>query len=332
MAVYTVLDREEIEAFIAPFGLGPLIDFEGIAEGIENTNYFITTDQSDFGSETQTQTLREFVLTIFENIELVELAFFTELTTYLNLKGLPVPCPVTDSNSRALQTLQGKPAIIVPKVTGKHIDQPNHEQCQAIGHALAAIHKACLASTLSHTSSHDLRWLITAIDTIKPKLSTLDQQLLDDELDHFQTTRARYPDLPRAIIHGDLFRDNALFVANKLSGIIDFNSAGEGYLLFDLAVVVNDWCSEHDGSLNNDHTNALLQHYQQARPLSTDECELWNDFLRIAALRFWVSRLQAQLSPELEYRPGSLIELKDPLHYKNILLQRIHNPCSFPIN
>ncbi|MEE8057181.1 MAG: homoserine kinase [Pseudomonadales bacterium] len=325
MAVYTVLDRENIEHFIEPFGIGPLIDFEGVAAGIENTNYFVSTDPSDFPNELQTEPTRHFVLTLFEAIDTQELDFFVALTTLLNLHGLPVPCPLTDANGAAIQSLQGKPALLIPKLGGEHPDQPSQEQCQAIGQALGNVHKVCVESGLQHSSSRGFGWLENCAADLRPQLVGVEQTLLD-EIPRFLQQVAKHPDLPQAVIHGDLFRDNTLFEGNTLIGLIDFNSAGSGYLMYDLAVIINDWCSKTDGSLNQQLTATLVAAYQQVRPFSNDEALLWNDFLRIAATRFWISRLTMQLQPQASHRPGGLVELKDPQQYKNILLQRIHNP------
>ena len=123
-----------------------------------------------------------------------------------------------------------------------------------------------------------------------------------------------------------LYRDNALFQGSRLVAIIDFFSAGNGYLLFDLAVVANDWCSRPDGGLDEQRLRPLLQGYQSQRTVSAEEKRLWNDFLRIAAARFWISRLLARLEPRAEHRPGALTEPRDPTVYRNILVQRIHSP------
>ena len=324
MAVYTVLDREEIEAYIAPFGIGPLVSYEGIAEGITNTNYFITTDQSEFGSELQTEPLQHFVLTLFEVQKLDDLTFYTELTTLLNLRGLPVPCPMRDSDGASLKTLQGKPALLIPKVPGQHALQPNPKQCKELGETLANIHRACVEANLQHQGPRSVEWLVAAAAELTPQLEQADQKLLNDEINHFVNLHNSNLNLPRSVIHGDLFRDNALFVGDRLAGIINFFSASDGYLLHDLAVVANDWCSEHDGSLNHDCCDALLAGYEKNRPLTDDEKNVWDDFLRIAAVRFWVTRLLIKLNPSGHHRPGGLMEIKDPQEYKNILIQRIY--------
>ena len=325
MAVYTVLDREEVEAFIKPFGIGPLIDYEGVAAGIENTNYFLSTDQSNFPTEFTTAPIQHFVLTIFESANVSDLDFFIQLTTMLNQQGLPVPCPIQDADGNAIRTLYEKPALIMPKLPGEHIKHPNAEQCSAIGKILGKIHLVCQSSDLEHKGSRDLSWLGNTIETLRPMLDSIDGQLLD-ELERFQQITSGLTTLPTAVIHSDLFRDNALFSGNQLTGVIDFNSAGNGYLMYDLAVTANDWCSKADGSLDQELVTAILTAYQTVRPFTASEKELWNDFLRVAATRFWVSRLAVKLQPEIHHRRGGLVEPKNPQHYKNILIQRIHSP------
>lgn len=330
MAVYTVLEQQEIAAFIEPFGIGPLLRFEGIAAGVENTNYCITTDHSELGTENRTADEKSFFLTVFEAIDETELAFYADLTTLLNLRGLPVPCPITDSDGKAIKTLQGKPALLVELVPGEHPKTPSVGQCKELGLQLAQMHKVCLDAKKTHKAARDIEWLAGICEHLAPKLSDDDAKLLEQEMAYFhhweQALQHSQTELPKAIIHGDLFRDNALFVGDRLSGVIDFNSAGTGYLLYDLAIVVNDWCSRADGSLDPALSSTLLDAYQQRRPLSTSEIHHWNDMLRIAATRFWVSRLLAKLAPAEDHRPGSLVNIKDPAEYRRILCQRIEHP------
>lgn len=325
MAVYTVLERADIEHFIKPFGVGPLVDFEGIAAGIENTNYFVTTDQSEFGSEVSTEPLHHYVLTLFEEISANDLAFYVELTTLLSLRGLPVPCPARDADGVALHTLHGKPALLVPRAKGNHPKQANAAQCHAIGLALAGIHNITLEAGFDHPGNRSLAWLSELADKLKTTIDDSDQDLLA-EVARFNALIESPPKLPRAVIHGDLFRDNTLFQGDALTAIIDFNSAGSGFLMMDLAITANDWCSQPDGSLNHQRCEALLVGYQHGRPLEDAEKRLWNDFLRIAAARFWLSRTATKAQLNDTHRPGGLVEPKDPKHYKTILMQRIHNP------
>ncbi len=327
MAVYTRLDRNDIEAFLKPYSLGKLLDYKGVADGIENTNYFVTVEH---GIEPDSSNPQSYVLTIFESQQHDDLPFFVELTTLLYERGSPVPSPVRDRHGTAIQTVKSKPALLVPKLPGSHPETPTLKQCRAIGAELARIHQHTLNSKLQHESNRGLTWLSNTAAAIKPLLQDpTDQQLLQ-EPERFQRLCSEHPNaLPQAVIHSDLFRDNALFVGEQLSGVIDFNSAGTGYLLFDLAVVVNDWSSRTDAldaSFDMTLASAIVNAYRSIRPLNDTETLLWNDFLRVAAARFWISRLSGQLQVNDDTSPPNLTVTKNPLTYKNILLKRIKHP------
>lgn len=321
MAVYTVLDRGEIEYFIEPFGIGPLQAFEAVAAGIENSNYFISTDQSGFPSELRTAPEGRYVLTVFESADIDDLNYYIELTTLLNRQGLPVPCPIRDADGNAVHHLQGKPAVLVPRIPGEHPQRPSAAQCAQLGTTLGHLHLACLGWPVSHPSIRGLDWVKATARRIEPLLPAQDRALLL-QLDRFDRAVAG-KSLPRAAIHGDIFRDNVLFDGDTLTAVIDFNSAGDGYLLFDLAVAVNDWCSRADGSLDDTLSDALLDAYRAVRPLNEDEQQAWHPCLCVAALRFWVSRQASLLLPQPDQRSGSLVEFKDPEAFRRILQQRI---------
>jgi homoserine kinase type II len=325
MAVYTTVERQEVERFIEPFGIGPLIHLEGVAEGTENSNYFITTDQSGFPSELHTQPLRHYVLTLFENAAADDLEFYIKLTSLLSLRGLPVPSPLKDADGVALHYLQDKPVLLIPRVEGQAPLQPNEQQCKEIGLALAQIHKISLDSKFEHQSPNGLSWLERCAEQLRPLLDPTDQVLLD-EIPRFTQLSKKHSNLLQAITHNDFLKENTIFQSNQLAGIINFNNAGSGFLMMDLAITVNDWCSSADGSFDGQLTSAVLKAYQEVRSITNDEMQLWNDFLRIAAAKIWLLRIYAQLLPECNHKTGALIEPKSPTHYKNILLQRIHCP------
>lgn len=325
MAVYTVLNHQTIADFIAPYGIGALIAFEGVAAGVENTNYFIRTDRAEAAASMNAALAGQYVLTIFESVAMEDLAFYVSLTTRLYHRTLPVPCPLADRQGEAVHQIDGKPAILVPRIRGEHPAQPTIAQCRAIGDALARCHLACRDWPVSRQSIRSLTWLKRTAEHIAPELYPEEVALLD-ELPRFERAVSKHPDLPQAVIHGDLFRDNTLFAGDKLTALLDFYSAGHGFLLMDLAVVINDWCSRADGSLDESLATAVLSAYRALRPLTGDEHQLWNHFLRIAALRFWISRRHSQLHPELSHRPGGLVVTKDPERFRTILWQRIRHP------
>jgi homoserine kinase type II len=304
MSVYTQVSRDELEAFLQHYSLGELIDFEGISAGIENTNYFVTTRQ------------QQLVLTLFENHSAEELGYFLDLMAFLAEHKVPSAHPIADNNGHYLRTLNGKPAALVMRLNGRGIDNPTVKQCTAIGQALAQLHNA--GQTFEGHRNHDRgpHWWRTTRDAIFDRLGGEEQGLLEEELS-FQTAH-RFDSLPRGVIHADLFRDNALFEGNNLTGLIDFYYACNDVLLYDVAVTLNDWCSHADGAIDGPKACALLSSYHQGRPISDAERQAWPVMLRAAALRFWLSRLQDLHFP----REGELTHIKDPNVFKNILLQR----------
>lgn len=304
MSVYTQVARNELEAFLQHYSLGELIDFEGISAGIENTNYFVTTRQ------------QQLVLTLFENHSAEELGYFLDLMAFLAEHRVPSAHPIADNKGHYLRTLNGKPAALVMRLNGRGIDHPTQQQCAAIGHALAQLHRSGQAFQGHRDNDRGPHWWRITRDAIFDCLASDEQLLLEEELS-FQTVH-RFDELPRGVIHADLFRDNALFEGNTLTGLIDFYYACNDVLLYDVAVTVNDWCSRPDGAIDEAKAAALLGAYRQGRPISEAELQAWPVMLRAAALRFWLSRLQDLHFP----REGELTHIKDPNTFKQILQQR----------
>ena len=304
MSVFTPISRDELTAFLARYDLGELVDYQGISAGVENTNYFVTTE------------LGRWVLTIFEKHGADELPFFIDLMAFLAEHGIPCPHPIADEEGRYLQTLKDKPAVLVQRLSGANPMQPNPRQCHAIGASLGSMHKASRHFPQRRPNERGPHWWRQAGARVLPHLDADDAALLRDEL-AFQAAH-RAPELPRGIIHADLFRDNATFEGDRLTGIIDFYYACHDVLLYDVAVTVNDWCSAPDGRLDAERLSALLSAYRQQRPPTEAEYEAWPVLLRGAALRFWLSRLCDQIFP----REGELTHTKDPDEFKRILLLR----------
>jgi homoserine kinase type II len=320
MAVYTVLGLQEIQALVAPLQIGQLLSAKGIAEGVENSNYMLAAKRDG--------NIDEYVLTIAESQSHADIVFIVELTTTLARQGLPVPAPLLGRDGTAILQVQGKPAVLVPKIAGEHPLQPNIDQCREIGRALGRFHQVTLAAGLRHQSLRSLDWVRATAHALSKKLPLAERTFLDAELAGLNRFVVTYSKLPQAIIHGDLFRDNTLFQGDRLGAIIDFFSAGTGFLMFDLAVVVNDWCAAPDGSLDPARTLALLREYNAERSPSDAEMAAWPEFLRIAALRFWVSRMAEALSRSS--REEILGVQKDPQQYRNILSLRTKSPPLWP--
>jgi len=304
MSVYTVVERDELEAFLGNYSLGELLDFQGISAGIENTNYFVTTSE------------KRLVLTLFENHTADELGYFLDLMAFLAEHSIPSAHPIADNNGHYLRELNGKPAALVMRLSGSGVDAPSIEQCRALGHALAKMHLAGQSFEGHRDNDRGPHWWLTTRNTVAPKLDAEELALLDEELS-FQRSH-RFDALPRGVIHADLFRDNALFEGDALTGIIDFYYACNDVLLYDVAVTINDWCSKGDGGLDEAKVLAMLGAYRQERPFTSEEEQAWPVMLRAGALRFWLSRLQDMHFP----REGELTHIKDPNVFRNILVAR----------
>jgi homoserine kinase type II len=303
MSVYTAVPAADLNRWLSHYSVGSVLALEGIAAGVENTNYFLDTSGG------------RFVLTLFERIDADELQFYLALTHHLAERGLPVPGPVTDEAGRFFSTLCGKPAALVTRLAGRSVTAPDISHCAAIGDYLARMHVAAADFPSPPPRPRGNDWLMAARQRLSGSLERETLRRLDEELT-WQVAQA-HAELPRGIVHADLFHDNALFLPDgTLGGVIDFYFAGEDALLFDLAVTANDWCLTKDG-LCPERTRALLAAYHAHRPLSEHEEAAWAGMLRAAALRFWVSRLEDLHLP----RPGDLVLVKDPQRYRTILDQ-----------
>lgn len=328
MSVYTRIERNDLEKFLSHYPLGALVSFEGIRAGIENTNYFVNTEVAPGVSslaESCTDALPgvaqgQFVLTLFEQLKYDELPYFLDLMAFLAERGIPSAHPLADHQHHYLRVLHDKPAALVQRLSGAGLEHPTLVQCRVLGDALGRMHVVGQMYPAQRANGRGLSWWRDTTNKVLPHVSAEDAALLEEEL-RFQTllhAMPSMPALPRGVIHADLFRDNALFVGDTLTGIIDFYYACNDILLYDVAVTVNDWCRDPDGSLNDALASGLLRAYQQQRPFSVAEQAAWPGMLRAAALRFWLSRLHDLHFP----RAGEITHTKDPDVFKRILLQR----------
>lgn len=306
MAVYTAVSSAELVSFLAHFDCGELLTYEGIEAGIENTNFFVDTSSG------------RYVLTLFEKHCREELVFYLELMRHLTAAGILVASPVLASDGEVLRVLNDRPAALINRLPGKTEAQTTDVHCSAIGYELARIHLAAATFPGEHASDYGHEWRMTTAKQVLAELCAADAALLQQEITFQQALLTA--DLPTGIIHADLFHDNALFDGDKLSGVIDWYFACNDCWLYDLAVVVNDWCCQADGSLDNHKLQAFLRAYHQVRPLTQREFECWPGMLRAAALRFWLSRLLDLLSP----RKGEIVWQKDPNECRDKLQRRIN--------
>ena len=325
MAVYTEVAPDEAGDLIHRLGLGQLLAMQGCAGGIENTNYFVSTDQG------------EYVLTLFERLSFEQLPFYLALMKHLAGKGIPVPDPASDADGTYLHRLKGKPATVVNKLAGKSALAPDTRHCAAVGAMLARMHLAAHDFAPAQPNLRGLDWWNQTVPVVLPYVETPQAALLQSELayqNHVAASSA-YAALPRGAIHADLFRDNVLFASGAdaddstsppvLGGFFDFYFAGVDSCLFDIAVCLNDWCVDlASGIADPSRTASLLQAYARVRPLTAAERALLPAMARAGALRFWISRLWDLHLP----REASMLKAHDPDHFERVLRQRVHEPMT----
>jgi len=304
MAVYTDLTDEEREAVLAEFGLARPQAFKGIAEGIENSNFFLEAAG------------QRFILTIFERrVAEADLPFFMGMMEHLARKGFPAPRPLRTKSGGHLAQVRGKPCAIVTFLNGVSPKRPTAAHCRAIGATLARMHAALADFSMTRENSlGPTAWApligphLDLAETLRPGLT---QSIAAD----LALVRDWRSGLPHGPIHADLFPDNALFDGDKVGGVIDFYFACTDALAYDIAVCLNAWCFENGAEFNLTKGAALFAGYQSVRPLDAAEREAIPALARGAAIRFFATRLADwSTTPE-----GALVKPKDPLEYADKL-------------
>ncbi|MEO9274484.1 homoserine kinase [Marinomonas sp. 5E14-1] len=310
MAVYTSLSDSDMRALVADYYLGELVSFQGISGGVENTNYFLTT------------TTGKYVVTLFEEFELGEVPYFLDVVAHLKSKGFNVPAALIDIHGERLREVNGRPAIIVDCFPGGELKQTDENSCRLMGAALAKLHIAGEDFPEHRDSHRGVDWWKQTSQAIATQLEPAQTELLMSQIIAFDDFIETRPNLPKTTIHGDLFYNNTLFENGQLSAIIDFYNACHSWVMYDLAIVVNDWCSDvTTGELDPIKYQALLKAYLHERDVSSAEIEAWPYMLRIAALRFWLSRLEAWHGAK--HDPERLAQQHDPLEFQRILEARV---------
>lgn len=326
MAVYTEVSFDEAAPLLQSLGLGQLQTIDACSGGIENTNYFVDTDQG------------RYVLTLFERLGFEQLPFYLHLMKHLAQRGIPVPAPHAALTAEAgsqtgdiLHRLKDKPAAVVDRLRGRSELAPTPVHCAAVGEMLARMHLAAQDFPMEQANLRGLPWWNETVPVVLPYLDEGQASLIRAELayqNHVAASSA-FKALPRGPIHADLFRDNVMFDGEegslRLTGFFDFYFAGWDALLFDVGVSLNDWCVDPDtGARDTTRTDAFLDAYQGVRPLTSQERNLLPAMQRAAALRFWISRLWDFYLP----REAALLQAHDPTHFERVLRQRVAHPCS----
>ncbi len=301
MAVYTEVTDEALSSLLAGYDTGRPVALKGIAEGVENTNYLLTTERGDF------------ILTLYEKrVACGDLPFFIALLEHLAAQSVPCPVPIRDRRGEALQTVCDRSAALFSFLKGISVRRPSVGHCAAVGGALARLHLAGRSFHMRRENSLALpgwRSLRAAIETQADAFTPGLSDLLDRELSALESS---WPaGLPEGVIHADLFPDNVLFLDGAVSGIIDFYFACNDLLAYDVAICLNAWCFETDHSFNITKARALLEGYRSVRPMSAGETDALPILARGAALRFLLTRTYDWFNTA----PDALVRPKNPEEY-----------------
>jgi homoserine kinase type II len=308
MAVYTEVSFEELEKLLEQYDIGQPLSFKGIAEGIENSNYYLQTDRG------------AFILTLYEKrVAADDLPFFLRLMEHLAEGGVHCPLPVKTRDGQTLVHLNRRNATIVTFLTGIALRRPDAAHCASAARVMAGLHRCgegfalARANALGPQGWRPLAQAIHGADTIEDGLDALINNSLDELVPSWPTA------LPAGVIHADYFPDNVLFVGNEVGGVIDFYFACNDFYVYDLAIMLNSWCFELDGSYNITKGQSVINAYRQQRELSEAEIDALPVLMRGAALRFLLTRTYDWLNPD----PNALVRPKDPREYSKKL--RFHN-------
>lgn len=301
MAVYTPVEQEDLLSFLGHYDLGEVIAFKGIAEGVENSNFFLETERG------------RFILTLYEKrVNPDDLPFFIGLMEHLAAAGIPCPTPIHARDGASLQELNERPAAIISFLKGLSPQRPKVVHCAELGAALARFHLASADFTLERQNALSVDGWGSLLDATVDQADEVRDGLAADISAEFGFLMAHWPkNLPCGVIHADLFPDNVFFVGEKLSGLIDFYFACNDALAYDLIICMNAWCFERDNSLNITKARALLAAYESVRPLTPAEREALPILARGCCLRFLLTRLFDWLN----HPPGALVTPKNPLEY-----------------
>ena len=298
MAVYTEVSDSELEAFLAEYDIGEAESFKGIAEGVENTNYVLTTGKG------------QYMVTLYEKrVDPKDLPFFLGLMDHLAERGINCPRPIHGRDGNALRRLAGKPAAITSFLQGMWPRRTTVKHCGPVGEALAGLHLAGRDFAIRRPNALSVAGWRPLYDGSREHIDQALDRELGAEIEFFEKN---WPsDLPAGVIHADLFNDNVFFLHDKLSGLIDFYFACNDFLAYDVAICLNAWCFEPDNAFNATKARALLQGYGRVRPLGEAERQALPMLARGSALRFMLTRLYDWVHTPA----GALVKRKDPNEY-----------------
>ncbi|ACB95947.1 homoserine kinase [Beijerinckia indica] len=301
MAVYTHISETDLKTFLASYDIGNALVLKGIAEGVENSNFFLQTERGFF------------ILTLYEKrVEEKDLPFFLGLMEHLSRRGLNCPQPVHNRSGHALGRLAGRPAVIVTFLEGVGADVADARRCAAVGEALARLHQAGADFAGKRTNALGLAAWRPLFETVRDRADTVAPALAATIAEELDFLEAHWPRaLPQGVIHADLFPDNVLFRGETLSGLIDFYFACVDAYAYDIAICLNAWCFEPDLTFNIGKGLAFFTGYEHVRKLTAEEAAALPVLARGGALRFALTRLVDWLNVP----KGAMVNPKDPLEY-----------------
>lgn len=307
MAVYTKLSESDINELLREYELNPLHSFQSAADGIQNTTYFLTLTDS-----------QRLVLTLFENRSGDELPFYTTFIRNLSEAGLPVPCALQNRKGVEINEVLNKPALLLPLIQGEHLVTPTIDEINRVGIVLAKMHLASLACSFEHPNPLGAQWMQQTLTLVDDALLPNEKKLIEQQIQ--LRLKLNSAELPRCVIHADLFRDNVLFCDGEVAAVIDFFDAGTDCLILDIAVVINDWCLNSQGLIDSDKRAALIGAYEKIRNLTELEKTHLPNALQISATCVWLSRKKGKLLA----KQGNGQTTKDPNDSKKLLLQHLN--------
>lgn len=313
MAVYTALSKQEIEQLLSQYDLGDLTDFQEISSGIENTNYFLTTSHRG-------QEAKRWVLTLFENLKPHELPYFCDLSRHLEQDGFKVPAPVVNRLGSSIFCLKDKAGVIVPCLLGASLSDPDAHACASVGAYLAGMHLSLRSFSQHRVMQRNVEWMKIQLEKLEAYMTVSEFEVLRGYFKRYCAYQAHLMACPQGTVHGDLFRDNILFEAKAISGVIDFYHACDATFMFDLAVAANDWAVGDDGIHDKIRLESLCEGYQSERAWTDKEKIMWPFCLELAALRFWLSRLASRYLPGYQQASVAGEPIKNPDEMKAILV------------
>ncbi len=304
MAVYTKYHQKNIEEILSKYDLGKLDTFEGIKEGIENTNYFLSVNKT------------KFILTVYEKrVKSEDLPFFSELMSSLNKANFKCPVPIVNRENNTLADYQGKKLMIVSFLEGKAKQSLSPNNCKSIGSEAAKLHDITKNFKLKRKNDLSVKSWRRLFNAIKDKCSDIHKDLPKLIEENLHDVEKNWPNnLPKGIIHADLFHDNIFFLEDQFSGIIDFYFSCEDFFALEIAICFNALCfdgSKDNLSFNVTKAKSFIDGYTSIRQLNDQEKKNIKVLSQGAALRFLLTRVFDALN-KVE---GAIVKTKDPVEY-----------------